>query len=54
METKTVIDVAAAGTGAATWLSVLPDVAALFTIIWLAIRLWETDTVKRWTRRWTR
>jgi len=51
MENKTIIDVAAAGTGIGTWFSFLPDVAALFTIVWLAIRLWETDTVRNWTGR---
>ena len=25
---------------------VLPAVAALFTIIWTAIRIWETDTIQ--------
>jgi hypothetical protein len=25
----------------------LPAVAALFTIVWTGIRIWETETVKR-------
>jgi hypothetical protein len=25
---------------------VLPAVAALFTIVWTAIRIWETDTIQ--------
>jgi len=25
----------------------LPSVAALFTILWTGIRIWETDTVQR-------
>jgi prephenate dehydrogenase len=29
----------------------LPSVAAAFTIVWTGIRIWETDTVKRWTGR---
>ena len=27
---------------------VLPAIAATFTIIWTAIRIWETDTVQGW------
>jgi hypothetical protein len=27
---------------------VLPAVAALFTIVWTAIRIWETETVQGW------
>jgi len=26
----------------------LPAIAALFSIIWTAIRIWETQTVKGW------
>lgn len=29
----------------------LPPIAALFTIVWTAIRIYETETVKRWLRR---
>jgi len=29
----------------------LPPIAALFTIIWTAIRIWETKTVQRWFGR---
>jgi glycerol-3-phosphate acyltransferase PlsY len=29
----------------------LPPIAALFTIIWTAIRIWETKTVQRWVGR---
>ena len=32
----------------ATW---LPPLAALLTIVWTLIRIWETDTVKGWTGR---
>jgi hypothetical protein len=46
-ETKDVIDVAAASTGVLTMLSWLPPIASLFTIVWLGIRIYETDTVQR-------
>lgn len=29
-----------------TLVDMLPSVAALFTIIWTGIRIWETDTVQ--------
>lgn len=29
----------------------LPAVAALFSIIWTAIRIWETRTVQRWVNK---
>ena len=46
-ETKDVIDVAAASTGVLTMLSWLPPIASLFTIVWLGIRIYETDTVQQ-------
>jgi len=50
-EMKSGIDVAAVAGGLGSWLAILPDVAALLSIVWLALRIWETDTVKRWTGR---
>lgn len=51
METKDVIDVAAVTGGVGSWLSIFPDIAAVFTIVWLSIRIWESTTVKRWMGR---
>lgn len=31
--------------------NILPSIAAGMTIVWTAIRIWETDTVQRWTGR---
>jgi len=31
-----------------TLAGLLPAIAALFTIIWTGIRIYETDTVQRW------
>lgn len=31
-----------------TLVDVLPSIAALFTIIWTVIRIWETKTVQGW------
>ena len=39
-------DVLAASVTVATILEWLPALAALFTIIWTAIRIWETETVQ--------
>ena len=34
--------------------NILPSIAALLSIIWLALRIWESDTVRGWTNRETR
>ncbi len=49
--TKTLLDATAVITAIGTMLNWMPQVAALFTVVWLAIRIWETDTVKRWFKR---
>jgi hypothetical protein len=50
-ENKVIIDVAA-GTGTfAAWVGMFPDIVALFTGIWVLIRIWETETVKFLTGR---
>ena len=48
---KTGVDIAAGVTAIGTIAKVLPSIAALFTILWYAVRLWETDTVKKLTGR---
>ena len=49
--TKVGLDVAA-GTGTvAAWLGHAPDVVAVFTGVYILVRLWETETVKKLTRR---
>ena len=48
---KIVIDVAA-GTGtAAAYMDMAPNVVAIITGIWVLIRIWETKTVRKLTRR---
>lgn len=47
-------DISAASITVATVLQWLPAVAAIFTIIWTAIRIYETATVQKlllWLRR---
>jgi hypothetical protein len=43
---KTAIDGLSIVTVVGTLVDMLPSFAALFTIIWTGIRIWETDTVK--------
>ena len=45
---KHIADAASILTVVGTLTNVLPHAAALFTIIWTSIRIYETDTVQRW------
>ncbi len=48
---KIIVDVVA-GTGtAAAFMDMAPNAVAIITGIWVIIRIWETDTVKKLTRR---
>jgi len=42
------LDILSALTAVGTITKMLPEVAALFTIIWTGIRIWESDTVQKW------
>ena len=44
---KNVVDAVSFGTVVGTLTGVLPSIAAIFTILWTAIRIYETDTVQR-------
>ena len=44
--TKHLIDAASVATVLGTLVEMLPSIAALFTIVWTAIRIYETDTVQ--------
>lgn len=44
--TKHIVDGISLVTVVGTLVHILPAVAALFTIIWTAIRIYETDTVQ--------
>lgn len=45
------IDGGAALIAIGTLAQVLPSIAALLTILWLLIRIWESDTIRGLTRR---
>ena len=50
-EQKVLVDVAA-GTGtAAAFMDMAPNAVALLTGIWVVIRIWETETMKKFTGR---
>lgn len=48
---KTIGDVLSITTVIGTLAQVLPSVAAIFTIVWTLIRIYETKTVQSWLRR---
>ena len=45
--TKEVLDVAAASTAVASLAAWLPPTASILTIIWLGIRIYESNTVQK-------
>ena len=48
---KHLLDGAAITVAFATFVSWLPSIAAALSIVWTILRIWEMDTVKRWTGR---
>ena len=46
--TKHVLDLASVATVLGTLADMLPSIAALFTIVWTSIRIYETKTVQGW------
>ena len=44
-------DLAAVGTVAATIVGWLPSIAAVLSILWLAVNLWESRTFQNWLRQ---
>ena len=50
-EAKTIVDGGAVSGGIATLAGWLPDLTALLTIIWLSLRIWESDTVQGWVNK---
>ena len=45
--TKHIIDGASIATAVGTMMQVLPAIAALFTIVWTVIRIYETKTMQK-------
>jgi len=44
--TKHVVDALSIMTVVGTLVDMLPSIAAIFTIVWTGIRIWETETVQ--------
>ena len=52
--TKHVLDGVSIVTVIGTLADILPAIAAVFTIIWTVIRIWETDTVQKAVKKVTK
>lgn len=50
-QVKVAGDVLSVGTVVSALMGWLPAIAAIFTIIWTGIRIWETKTVQGWRKR---
>ena len=48
---KQAVDAVSVVTVVGTLMDLLPAIAAVFTIVWTAIRIWETKTVQDWISR---
>lgn len=52
--TKHALDLASLGVVLGTLMQWLPPLAAMLTIVWTLIRIYETKTVQNCIRRWRR
>ena len=50
--TKHLVDTASIATVVGTLAGILPAIAALFTIIWTSIRIYESDTVQKLIKKY--
>jgi hypothetical protein len=48
---KSTVDALSVVTVVGTLVDMLPSIAAVFTIVWTGVRIWETQTVQRWIGR---
>lgn len=46
-ETKQVADVAAGGVTVSAFMAWIPEATALLSLVWVCIRIYETDTIKK-------
>ena len=49
---KYVVDTLSVFTVIGTLIDILPSIAALFTIVWTSIRIWESPTVQQLVAKW--
>lgn len=50
-EMKSTVDIASGGITLGAFFEALPEITALFALIWWIIRLWETETVRKFFGR---
>ena len=50
-EMKSTVDIASGGITLGAFFEALPEITALFALVWWIIRLWETETVKNFFNR---
>ena len=48
---KHLLDALSIGTMLGTLFQMLPNIAALLTIVWTGLRIYESDTVQAWLKR---
>lgn len=53
-ETKVTVDYLSAGITFGAFIQLLPEIAALFTALWMMIRIWESDTIQGIIRKFIR
>ena len=51
MDQKDILDSAAIFATVGSMTDILPPVAAIFTIVWTALRIYEMETVHRWLKK---
>jgi len=51
MDQKDILDSAAVFATVGSMTDILPPVAAIFTIVWTALRIFEMETVQRWLKK---
>lgn len=51
MDQKDLLDSAAIFATVGSMTDILPPVAAVFTIVWTALRIYEMETVQRWLKK---
>lgn len=48
---KPTVDGFAIGGGVAAFFKLIPEISGLFALVYLIIRIWETDTVQKFIKR---
>jgi len=51
-QAKVIIDASSIAVVAGTLIDWLPAVAALASLVWTTIRIYETETFQKWMKKW--